>query len=84
LVDRVERIVLNYPDRTQDAETLLVDPVDGGIYIITKWGGLMYRASDDGMLLQVAKLPWVGITTGGDISQNGKRIIVCGYFNATI
>ena len=83
LIDRVERIVLNYPDRAHDAETLLVDPVDGGIYIITKWDGLMYRASDDGMLLRVAKLPWVGIT-GGDVSQDGKRIIVRGYFSATL
>ena len=40
LVDRVERIVLSYPDQAHDAETLLVDPVDGGIYIITKWGGM--------------------------------------------
>ena len=83
LIDHVERIVLNYPDRAQDAETLLVDPVDGGIYIITKWGGLLYRASDDGMLLQVAKLPWGGVT-GGDVSQDGKRISVRGYFSATL
>ena len=83
LIDRVERIILNYPDRAHDAETLLVDPVDGGIYIITKWGGLMYRASDDGMLLRVAKLPWGGVT-GGDVSQDGKRIIVRSYFSATI
>ena len=83
LVDRIERIVLNYPDRAQDAETLLVDPVDGGIYIITKWGGVVYRASDDGMLLRVAKLPWSGVT-GGDVSQDGKRIIVRGYFSATV
>ena len=83
LIDRVERIVLNYPDRAHDAETLLVDPVDGGIYIVTKWGGLMYRASDDGKLLRVAKLPWGGVT-GGDVSQDGTRIIVRSYFRATI
>ncbi len=32
----VEALVLRYPDRPHDAEVLLVDPVDGAIYIITK------------------------------------------------
>ena len=47
------------------------------------WGGVVYRASDDGMLLRVAKLPWAGVT-GGDVSQDGTRIIVRGYFSATV
>ena len=32
----VEALVLRYPDRPHDAEVLLVDPLDGSIYIITK------------------------------------------------
>ena len=32
----VEALVLQYPDRPHDAEVLLVDPLDGNIYIITK------------------------------------------------
>ncbi|MCH7698091.1 MAG: hypothetical protein IH865_04040 [Chloroflexi bacterium] len=32
----VETLVLRYPDRPHDAEVLLVDPLDGAIYIITK------------------------------------------------
>lgn len=32
----VEALVLQYPDRPHDAEVLLVDPLDGTIYIVTK------------------------------------------------
>ncbi len=32
----VEALVLRYPDKPHDAEVLLVDPLDGSIYIITK------------------------------------------------
>ncbi len=47
----VEALVLRYPDRPHDAEVLLVDPLDGTIYIITKEiaGGpsVVFRAPGD-------------------------------------
>ncbi len=47
----VEALVLRYPDRPHDAEVLLVDPLDGTIYIITKEiaGGpsTVFRAPND-------------------------------------
>ena len=35
-LEDVEALVLHYPDRPHDAEVLLIDPLDGSIYIVTK------------------------------------------------
>lgn len=74
---------LTYPDGPHDAETLLVDPLSGDIYLISKrqWHARIYRA---------AAVPWsqtpkkmefcgkcsMGFITGGDISPDGRWIVL--------
>jgi hypothetical protein len=86
----VETIELVYPDGPRDAETLLLDPLTKDIYIVSKeQTSKVYRAaypqSTTGRttLEQVAKLHW-GMATGGDISPDGREIIVRGYFAASL
>ncbi len=87
----VETIVLAYPTGPtapphRDAETLLVDPLNQDIYVITKRDGpgLVYRAAAPHdttgvtVMTQVAVLPWNG-PVGGDVSADGAAIIVRRY-----
>ena len=86
-----EPLELTYPDGPRDAETLLVDPLNGDIYIIAKRSFFcrVYRARfpdrPDGpvVLERVAVLPW-GFATGGDVSPDGRRVIVRSPFNAAL
>ena len=89
-ITNVETIVLVYPDGPRDAETLIVDPLTKDIYIVSKEGtSKVYRAtypqSTTGKttLEEVARLHW-GMATGGDISPDGREIIVRGYFGASV
>ncbi|HYP26622.1 MAG TPA: hypothetical protein VE262_07890 [Blastocatellia bacterium] len=82
---------LEYPDGRYDAEALLVHPHTGVIYILTKSygpGALIYKVpaelyTDVTTLERVGeiKLPGQqgGIITGGDISPDGKMVILCDY-----
>jgi len=87
----VETIELVYPDRPKDAETLMVDPVDGDIYIISKRKLFcrVFRAASAELtqkpvrLSQVAVLPWA-MAVGGDISPNGNYTIVRSLSHASI
>lgn len=87
----VDAIRLQYPDGARDAETLMVDPLSGDMYIISKreTPSKVYRApypqstTQINTLQLVAALPW-GWATGGDISPTGNLIIVRGYFNASL
>ena len=88
----VEIITLRYPSDEQapnhkDAETLMVDPLNGDIYVVTKRmsPNRVYRAaypqptSGTTTMTCVATLPaGVGLTwiTGGDISPDGRFVIV--------
>lgn len=82
---------LSYPDGPHDAETLLVDPLTGDIYIITKRDllSIVYRASPPHstaeriLLERVALMPW-GLAVGGDISADGLLILVRGYSSASV
>jgi hypothetical protein len=86
-----DSIDLVYPDGAKDAETLMVDPLNGDIYIIAKreFYCRVYQASypqstkAQTVLTLVAKLPW-GFAVGGDISRDGKLVIVRGMFNASM
>ena len=86
----VEAIVLVYPDGPRDAETLIVDPLTKDIYIVSKeQTSKVYRAAypqsttSKTTLEEVAKLHW-GMATAGDISPDGREIIVRGYFGASL
>ncbi|HMT06424.1 MAG TPA: hypothetical protein PKA82_00365 [Pyrinomonadaceae bacterium] len=82
-----ESIRFTYPDGKHNAETLLVDPKTGNIYIVTKrFSGparvfkLIKGTSVAEKLGEIA-LPAVpnGSVTGGDISPNGDRLVLCDY-----
>lgn len=86
-----DSIDLVYPDGSKDAETLMVDPLNGDIYIITKRELFcrVYRApypqstKKRTVMNLVATLPW-GFAVGGDISPDGKFVIIRGLFNASM
>ena len=85
-------IKIQYPDARFDAETLLVHPQTGDIYILTKRlrdKSAVYKLSKNYSLeknnrlekitdFTVPSVPF-GFLTGGDISADGKRVILCDY-----
>lgn len=90
-----EIIKFTYPDYDQDAETLMVHPKTGDIYIATKrisGPAGVYRLRPDFAGAQTQKAEWVaeisvpavpnGLLTGGDISPDGRRLVVCDYDRA--
>ena len=92
LTDPAEAIRLRYPDGKHDAEALLVNPLTGNIYIVTKipFGNAgIYEAvaplatNRKIMLVRIGTLevPSLlgGIITGGVISPDGRRVAFCDY-----
>ena len=92
LTEAAEVVRLRYPDGQHNAEALMVHPVTGMIYIISKieFGKAgVYEAdpaqSSAGVitLARVGELsvPTVfgGMITGGDISPDGLRVALCDY-----
>lgn len=92
-----EAIRLRYPDGRHDAEALAVHPFTGDLYVITKTRNTSaaagvyklaapFSASTIHTLEKVSdlKLPSLlpGMITGADISPDGRKIILCDYFNA--
>ena len=93
--ENAEAINFEYPDTRHDAETLLVHPKTGDIYILSKrFSGAagVYKLAANfslekpNILKKIADLsvPVVpnGLLTGGDISPDGKRVVICDYFSA--
>lgn len=82
-----ERINLTYPDGPRDAETLLVDPWNGDLLVLSKrdTSNTLYRATAEQLdaqevvLEKVMKLP-VTMAVGGDISADGKQILIKNYW----
>ena len=85
-------LLFTYPDSPHDAEALLVHPMTGDIYILTKSrnapSGVYKIKPNFDSLGQTAvsiaeiKVPAVpnGTVTGGDISPDGRRLVLCDYF----
>lgn len=84
-----------YPDSRHDAETLMIHPTSGDIYILSKQlagaAGVYKLAADyspdkTNVLKKIAdfSVPALpnGFLTGGDISPDGRRVVVCDYFGA--
>lgn len=95
LTASAEAIKITYPKMRHDAETLLVHPETGDIYVITKRlsdAAGVYKLSANYSTDKINTLEKIadftvpavpnGFLTGGDISPDGKRVVVCDYFNA--
>ena len=81
-----------YPDSRHNAETLVVHPKTGDIYVITKrvsgpagvyrirpnFGNGEAAKAEKVSDLSVPAIP-NGFLTGGDISPDGKRLVICDY-----
>jgi hypothetical protein len=87
-----EAFRLRYPDGKFDAETLLVHPTTGNLYIITKVllkNAVVYEAPAPlaaGRTITMKrigeiKVPSImgGALTGGSISPDGRRLALCDY-----
>lgn len=87
-----ETVRFSYPDYDQDAETLMVNPKTADIYIVTKrisGPAGVYRIKPDFGNQEIQKAEKVaeisvpaipnGLLTGGDISPDGRRVIICDY-----
>ena len=90
-----EAVRFDYPDMRHDAEAMLVHPQTGDVYVLSKSLGSasgVYKLPKNYDLNKTNRLEKVadftvpafpnGLLTGGGISSDGKRIIVCDYFNA--
>ncbi len=87
-LDGVSRFALHYPEEPYDAETLLVDPATGDVYIVTKdvfGASLVFRAAAplvDGAVLEevaVLELGIGGLATAGDVSPSGDLVALRTY-----
>ncbi|MGH9903778.1 MAG: hypothetical protein ACRD68_18370, partial [Pyrinomonadaceae bacterium] len=92
--ERAEAIRLKYPDGRHDAEALMVHPASGDLYVVTKTtaaSAVVYKAAAP---LDAAKVTTLtragevrvpsllgGMITGGDISPDGRRVVLCDYFS---
>ena len=87
-----EAIRLRYPDGKHDAETLLVHPATGNLYIITKVmlrNATVYEATAPlvpGRVITMKRIGEIkipsllgGLFTGGSISPDGRRVALCDY-----
>lgn len=88
-------IRLKYPDGKYDAEALLMHPSTGDLYIVTKVMGATagvyklkapFPKSGVSTLVSVGEIRFpsghIGLITGGDISPDGRRVVLCDYFRA--
>lgn len=83
-----EVLKLKYPDGPRDAETLMVDPISKDIFIVSKRDSvnILYRAPQsafskkDFELEKIMELPFT-MSVAGDISVDGKQILIKNYFS---
>ena len=90
-----EAIRLRFPDGKHDAETLLVHPVTGNLYIVTKVmlrNPVVYEAAapfNTANVITMTKIGEIrvpsllgGALTGGSVSPDGRRVAFCDYLQA--
>jgi len=87
-------LYLKYPDGPRDAETLMIDPVDKLLYIVSKredsvgvyTAPLNFASNDTITLKRMCRLHFNGFgfskwVTAGDISSDGSQILLKNYTN---
>lgn len=86
LIKGAETITFRYPMENYDAETLLVDPLTKDLYVATKDDNntIIFRASYPQSTSQINDMEVVATlniagTVGGDISLNGREILLKTY-----
>ncbi|QQS31834.1 MAG: hypothetical protein IPM50_09085 [Acidobacteriota bacterium] len=91
---KADSMQLRFPDRVQDAETLMVNQLTGEIYVLTKRltePSSIYKFNwPENQEVVTAKLvgtlsvPAIpnGLLTGGDMSSDARRVVVCDYARA--
>lgn len=91
-----EALVVHYPDRPHNAETLLSDPQTGDLFIVTKESrgpAFVFRiAADEAGPIEAellgelpfgtAALPGSNLVTGGDVSPSGDLVAIRTYASA--
>lgn len=85
-----ERFEMRYADGPHDAETLLVHPRTGQLYVVTKgvFGGAVYKAPDPlhadrlNVLRRAAGAP--RLATDGAFFPDGRHVVVRGYGDAVV
>jgi hypothetical protein len=93
--DPAEAIKIDYPDMRHDAETLMVHPQTGDIYILSKsisGASGVYKLAANYSLDKTNRLQKIsdfsvpavpnGFLTGGSISPDAKHAIICDYFSS--
>lgn len=92
MTERAESMTFTYPDGRHDAEALLVHPETGTIYVVTKkisepagvyrieprFGTGQRVAAEKAAEIAVPAVPQ-GLVTGGDISADGRKVVLCDY-----
>lgn len=84
------RFHLVYPDGSQDAETLLVHPQTGRVYIVSKaiLGGIVYAAPSSLEPESVNALSAIGhvpdVVTDGAFFPDGEHVLLRSYGNARV
>jgi hypothetical protein len=87
---------LTYPDQAHNAESLMVHPKTGDIYVVTKVTGEPskvfrlkrplrsggYKLTEIGKISFPTTLPGGQLTTAGDFSRDGRSVVVRTYFAA--
>jgi len=95
LTEPADAIKIEYADARYDAETLIVHPQSSDIYILTKRlqeAAGVYKLPKNYSLKKINRLEKIadftvpaipnGFLTGGDVSFDGKRVVICDYFSA--
>ncbi len=83
--ETAEAIKFSYANGNHDAETLLVHPQTGEIYVLTKpmlGASQVFKIGKQVENIGSVSVPAIpnGFLTGGEISPDGKRIVLCDYF----
>lgn len=86
LIDEYQKFIFQYEDGSRDAETIMVDPVDSKLFIISKREEQVriYEApeqlseADTMQLAYKLSLP-INNVTSGDISSDGNEILIKSY-----
>ena len=86
IIDQFDTLTFQYPDGNRDAECLMVDPLTRDIYIVSKREAQVgvYKASypqstkDTIVLEKLGNIPYHNVV-GGDISADGKEILIKTY-----